>query len=795
MMKRLFNIHWKPSLRAKRYIFVIAWIFALLAIFWVSTFKIMDRDFWWHITAGKILLDTKTITIDPFAYTRAGLPYLATHEWLAQIILYLIYHTGGYVGIILFRGVIASTCVGLLLLLTKHKRFAYLALAVWAIVITKGSYLERPQLFTFVLFAAFLLLAFRFLDAESRRTQKQICAAFIVLELLWVNMHGGAALLGCAIVTFLLLQTVIRAIPWHTRHEHLRTIWLLLSTLVLMAITLVLPPNGLGTITYVIELMNDQTIAFIAEWQPRELALYLRELWPFFVLSLTALFVGRKNWVFNTLLLLMTAYLSRQAFRHEILFVYASIATCFYQFDRSERMARIWTWIGDRPLRTLVISILMILLLGRVAYTRSFGFERQDNLFGFGQFDLARGAYDFIEREKISGNMFNTYGIGGYLIYRGYPDRRVFIDGRNVDYGFDFMLQAFTAGFEPASWKELEDRYALTYAIVDYDAIKQADLLPYSTHLDKDTNWALVYLDDWVAVYVKKTPENQHIIQRLEYTFVSATTLQFHDSFSDVPSTDISEIIKELRRVQHDNPEGIKATVALAKIALQEGRLDDVEGLIKTASSIRPESPEPLVILAGVYAAKQDWEKTAEIFTNVLKLAVDNYPNMNYQYIADIFEQAGHPWKAWYYRLKAPMGEIPTTNTSSSPVSLSGSSLMANPRQDSEISNEQGIIEAEKQNFAEAEKLFRTAIMLNPSFSGAWNNLCALLLHQQKTADAIEACKRAIEVDNELADAHYNLALAYYYDGNLKDAEKEALLAKKMGREKESDQLLLLIHK
>ncbi len=774
---------------------LLIWAIGIGAIFWVCTFKIMDRDFWWHITAGKILFETKTmITIDPFAYARTGMPYLATHEWLAQIILYLIYHTGGYVGIILFRGVIASLCVGLLLLLTKQKRLAYLALAVWAIVITKGSYLERPQLFTFVLFAAFLLLAFRFLDAEARSMQKKICAAFIGLELLWVNMHGGAALLGCGIVTFLLMQTLWHALPRHGRKEHQRIAGVLALTLALMSVTLVLPPNGFGTITYITQLLSDQTIAFIAEWQPRDWGLYLRELWPFFILSFTALFIGRKHWIFNALLLLMTAYLSRQAFRHEILFVYAAIATCFYQCDRSERIQRVWLWMASRKKTVAIASLILVIFLSRVAYLRSLGFERQDNLFGFGQFDLARGAYDFVERERIAGNMFNTYGIGGYLIYRGYPDRKVFIDGRNVDYGFDFMLQAFTAGFEPESWKKLEDRYAVTYAIVDYDAIKHADLLPYSSHLDKDTNWALVYLDDWVAVYLKKTPENLHIIQRLQYKFVSATTLEFHDSFSDAEASDMPEIIKELRRVQIDNPEGIKATVALAKIALREHRVDDVKALVDTARSIRPWSPEPLVILAGLYTEQQEWKKAAEIFTQVLRLAGDNYPNMNYRFIADIFGKAGHPWKAWYYRPKAPKLETPITSTGST-LTASGSSLMANPGLDAEFNNEQGLVAVEKNDLVQAEEFFRLAVMLNPSFSGAWNNLCALLLSQKRTSDAIEACQRAIEADKDSADAHFNLALAYYHDGNMKDAEKEALLAKKLGREKEANELLVLIRK
>ncbi len=777
---------------------ILVLLLGVFSIFWVCTFKIMDRDFWWHIKAGEILLNTQQMIVtDPFAYARAGMAYLATHEWLAQIILYCVYNTGGFVGIILFRGVIATASIGLLYLLAKKPRIAYTLLAVWAVVITKGSYLERPQLFTFILFAAFILLAFRFLDAGSERVRRWICAAFIGLEILWVNMHGGAALLGCALVTFLFLQTGWTYIFASTK-EHLRTVLLLFGTLVLMAIALILPPNGIGTIHYIVQLLSDQTIAFIAEWQPRTLGLYVRELWPFFVLGVAALWIGRRHWAFNTLLLLATAYLSRQAFRHEILFVFASIATCFYQLDRSERMERVWAWMDARRRLVTIVTLIGILLLSHIAVVRSYGFERQDNLFGFGQFDLARGAYDFIEREKITGNMFNTYGIGGYLIYRGYPDRKVFIDGRNVDYGFDYMAHAYAAGVNPERWKELTDKYNITHAIVDYDAIKQPDRLPYSFHLDTNPDWVPVYVDDWTTVYLKRTADNQPLIDRLAYTYVDATTLQFHSDFPDAKGMAREQLATELRRVQTDNPQGIKATMALAKIALTDGRLDEAKMLVNTARKVQPHNPEPLAILAVIYTRQEQWEEAADTYAEILRLAGDNYPNINYAYIASIFQKAGHPWKAWYYRLG--MKELPAV---SEPVTMTGASipagktpgLMVNPVADAMEMNDLGVTQAGSGQLVQAEDSFRNSLKINPSNPATWNNLCALLVSLKRNDEAIEACKRAIDLDAKFGDAHYNLALAYYFGGSQKDAEKEALLAKKYGRKDESDALLILIRK
>lgn len=765
----------------------------VVAIFWICTFKIMDRDFWWHITAGEIIFRSRHILrVDPFAYTREGLPYLASYEWLSQIFLYGIYHIGGSTAIILFRGVVASSCIGILLMLTKKLRFAYIVLGVWAIVITKGSFLERPQLFTFILFSIFVLLGFRFLDAETRRQRLQIGSAFVALTYLWVNLHGGAALLGCGIVTYVLLQTFVRTFSLAEPLASIRHIRFLVGILVLMTLSFLLPPNGLSALHYVTELHTDETISFIAEFQPRSWGLYLRELWPFFTLSIIALSLGRKHVIFNVLLLSSMAYLSRQAFRHEIFFVFAAVATCFYQCDRSVIFDRMWAWIGSRRKISFIASLVLVLLLGRIAYLRSFGFERQDNLFGFGQFDLARGAFDFLERENIQGNMFNTYGIGGYLMHRGYPDRKIFIDGRNVDYGFDFMARTYAAGIDRDRWDDIVHLYGITYAVIDYDAIRQKDRLPYSVILDAHPDWALVYVDDWTAIYLKRIQENQDTIHRFGYTHITASDIQFRDSFAHLAPPQIPEAILELRRMESENPEGVKAAMALAKIAFRENRNDDAKVLAQKVISIRPYAPEPYAILASIYARDKNWSDAAKMYRYVIDFAGDNYPDMNYDFIADVFEKAGHPWEAWFIRPKFQRNDKKLSDAEVH-ISATGASLIANPAIDALLFHEQALAAVEQGNSEKAEELFRTAIQLNPGSSEFWNNLCALLLEQKRVKEAIDACKSAISKDEKYADAHFNLALAYYYDHSFKLSKAEAELARSLGRVKESDHLLLLI--
>ena len=67
---------------------------------------------------------------------------------------------------------------------------------------------------------------------------------------------------------------------------------------------------------------------------------------------------------------------------------------------------------------------------------------RNDYLrFGLGvnERTLPAGAADFIEKEGLPGLRYNDFGDGGYFIWRFYPERKVFQDGRTQAYPDDFL--------------------------------------------------------------------------------------------------------------------------------------------------------------------------------------------------------------------------------------------------------------------------------------------------------------------------------------------------------------------
>ena len=100
-----------------------------------------------------------------------------------------------------------------------------------------------------------------------------------------------------------------------------------------------------------------------------------------------------------------------------------------------------------------------------------------------------KGAIDFVAQAGISGNVFNGYGFGGYLIFKGIP---TFIDGRADLYGDQFLKDYFAA-------LNLADIRA-SYRLLDIHKIDWVLLEP-----DKPLSHALrLNSNDWIQVFSDK---------------------------------------------------------------------------------------------------------------------------------------------------------------------------------------------------------------------------------------------------------------------------------------------------
>jgi len=96
---------------------------------------------------------------------------------------------------------------------------------------------------------------------------------------------------------------------------------------------------------------------------------------------------------------------------------------------------------------------------------------------------------------RITGNMYNLYHWGGYLIWRLYPDHKVFIDGRADVYGDAFIDQYLRVYQLREDWEKPLDDYEVTLVIIDEGS-------PLSTVLNERPDWERLYGDEMAAIFV-----------------------------------------------------------------------------------------------------------------------------------------------------------------------------------------------------------------------------------------------------------------------------------------------------
>ncbi len=625
----------------------------MLIVFAVAAcaFKLMDLDIWWHLKAGEILWNTKQmIGTDPFAFTRDGLPYIARHEWLAQVVFYLVHHVGGDTALILLRTVLALLAVSLPLLIRPSRTLFVVPLAAWVLVSGRALLMDRPQLFTFVLMGGFLLICLSYLLSDAAgsprsrwgltRLQTVLLCLFVALQFLWVNMHGAVSVFGLAIAGALCVDR------WWNRRP-----WVPLACCIgaMVAVSL-FSPNGLENVRLVIDFLGQKPTQFIREWQPRSGLSHLRDLGPLWIAAIGLLVFRRRHVLFSVLLLVGFGGLSFFAFRHGFLFCLAALAVCAGQLAEWDEVD---AWLARRRNTWLTLAVVILLFTGLwLALHRGFNAElRRENLMGYGTFAIAQGAADFLEREQVTGRMFNTYDIGGYLLYRGYPNRKVFMDGRYVDYGLPFLERAFKAGTDKAAWEALVKDYGITYAVINFRASPQQTPFAYIPFLDNNPDWALVYLDDRAAVYARNIPANQELIRRTAYHLLTVNNFAYGSILDTVPSTGIPALEAELRR-QTAASSGIVGHILLAQLLLATARPADAQTVLQAARLRAPYQLQIQTLLGQAYADDKQWLRAAQTLEYAITLArLERVPSdVNHEALSSLFQMAGIPWKAATYK-------------------------------------------------------------------------------------------------------------------------------------------------
>ena len=456
----------------------------LLALF---SGEIRDTDIWLHLKTGEHTLHSRALTVpDPFSYTAGtaspGYPgeeitryFNLTHEWLAQVAMYLLYSAAGFPGLVLMRALLLlafCALAGWTVFGRTHDFLLSLAASLAAAGIAVHFQQSRPFLATFV----FLALTVAIL--ESGRRLWLLPPIF----LFWANCHAGFVLGWLALGAYCGAALIRRLRKKPAPDE--RTLGLVAFACVLVS---ALNPNGFRVIQILFFYRSSAIQSANLEWQrPKfwEPGMYSFLL---FGALLVLVLARRRARLVDWLLYLGFAAISLTAVRNVIFIGLVAPVVIASYLPR-------WRFLP--PVSALLAAVFLL----ASALNPANAFAPRAALW-----QVPAGAADFIQAHHIAARMFNNYETGGYLVWRLWPLQRDFIDPRGLseEVYADYRRMLFQTDS-----RELLEKYSIQMVVTEGFDFLSGQVYPLVVQLAHAPNreWSLVYQDAQAMVFMRHPP-------------------------------------------------------------------------------------------------------------------------------------------------------------------------------------------------------------------------------------------------------------------------------------------------
>jgi hypothetical protein len=470
----------------------------IIALFAMAVRETLDPDLWWHLRTGEFILQKGIPRQDIFSFTVNDHPWI-THEWLAQLFMWLVYLAGGLPGLMVIFALLIAFAFGLVYLTCEGRPFLAAFVALLAAIASAIVWGARPQMFNLVLTAAFVYIIERY---KAKRMDSRGLLLLPLLTILWANLHSGYLLGVVLLGTYTLGEALQR---WLDKDDEQNLDWPAIRYLGLITLfaflAAVLNPNGPELWLYPFYTLGSSAMqAYIQEWHSPDF--HLAYFWPFALM----LGLGVIGWLFSPkrptwselLLFFGTAAAGLLSARHIPLFaIVAAPIISRHLLDAFAGTAAHLLLSGPKPamppVKTMalfngVILLLAVLAAGGWVVSKVGGNETAI----MRRYPVA--AVDFLEQAGLAeAPGYNSYNWGGYLIWRGFP---VFVDGRADVYGDDFLFYYLKAFAAQEDWYLPLHDFDVQYVLMERGS-------PLAIILSVSAQWDEAYTDEIAQIFVR----------------------------------------------------------------------------------------------------------------------------------------------------------------------------------------------------------------------------------------------------------------------------------------------------
>lgn len=400
------------------------WIVFTVAAGAYLVVAVVDPDLWWHITAGRWIIANRDVpVVDYWSRFGRGTEWRA-YSWSNEVVFALVDRYFGVQGLLALKYLLAiAMALSFALVISLIAAdFTFGALVGALVTVSTFSHFTlRPQSFVWLLFAWVLYLAERIAreGISGRRA-----AALILVMALWANSHITTALgVGAVFLWVLSAAGAARAAA---------------AAAVAFLGTLITPYLGGEWITFFSKAGHPFAHAAIVEFKPATVLQYST---GFVVLMATLLgaFVAHAPRAFAPARLglcgiFLLGALAVLKFLPFAMLVMAATAASFWRDAASSGSSLGALGEGIRRLCRMTHALPRegtTFFIGCLVFVWVYGvWDKPLN-----EKVTPRKAVDFILDQRLPGPYLNTFGMGGYLMYRlsderGEPRDLVAIDGR-----------------------------------------------------------------------------------------------------------------------------------------------------------------------------------------------------------------------------------------------------------------------------------------------------------------------------------------------------------------------------
>jgi len=598
--------------------------FAVLAVLLIK--PIENNDVWMHIKTGECMVNNMRLArVDDYSYTQEGKKWL-NHQWLSQVIFYLSYKRLGVNGPIALQFIFAFFAFVLLFkaAYNKNKWLLSVFLMFLIILFSQDGLVARPLVISLFLFSVFIFILHKY-KYEWDSQKANLVYALIPLQILWINLHA-AAIMGVFLIWAhaagefidIYVRKGLKS-DFVMRKDKYRK---LLYAAGLITLSIGLTPWGYDAILFPIK--EVKSMYYILEWFPSVQGdIFLnRGAMPFYRIFLfisVFVFIKRARFIASSHIIVFAAllYLSLSSRRHIPLYAFATapyIAMYMQGIELPKAYAaakRILTQLAGAAL-----GLYMILFIASVFSGEYYIRIGTNQRFGLGRVGYPDKAADFLLHAGVTGNIFNDYGSGCFLIWKLYPHKKVFLDGRNTIYGEKFIKEKYISPLkDPVLFEALAREYNINCIFLCYGSGLEniTTILPY---LHKSENWTLVFFDARACIFVRNTQENSGIIRRHKV---------------DIAKT------KDSAGPLTENWKSVRIRDSMNKAAYYEviGLLDMSIDTLKDAIAVAPLAGDLHYNLGSVYLKKDmlfDAARELKTAININVFDMDSYNNLGIAY-------------------------------------------------------------------------------------------------------------------------------------------------------------------